>query len=92
MTERTRTKRGETPRARGPTSEIDLHDNTRKLLAALPPEEEQVLRMRLTGQTIGQAAKQLGMTNSQISKIKAKARRKLGYPPPVGGATEKRSG
>ncbi len=71
-------KRGEMRRAKGLKNEIDLDDNTRKVLATLLPEEEQVLRMRLTGHTVGQAAKQLGVTNSQIRRVEAKARRKLG--------------
>ncbi len=70
-------KRDKIPRRRGLKAQIDLGDNMRKVLAALLPEEEQVLRMRFTGHTLEQAAKQLGMTSAQITQIEAKALRKL---------------
>jgi RNA polymerase primary sigma factor len=59
----------------------NLGDVTRKVLATLPPREEQILRMRFgigqTDCTLEEVGKVFAVTRERIRQIEAKALRKL---------------
>ena len=60
----------------------NLGELTRKVLATLPPREEQILRMRFgigqkTDCTLGEVGKLFAVTRERIRQIEAKALRKL---------------
>ncbi len=60
----------------------NLSEQTRKVLATLPPREEQILRMRFgigqkTESTLEEVGKRFAVTRERIRQIEAKALRKL---------------
>ena len=60
----------------------NLSEQTRKVLATLPPREEQILRMRFgigqkTDSTLEEVGKRFAVTRERIRQIEAKALRKL---------------
>jgi RNA polymerase primary sigma factor len=60
----------------------NLGEQTRKVLATLPPREEQILRLRFgigqkTDYTLEEVGKQFAVTRERIRQIEAKALRKL---------------
>src|SRR5258708_34278251 len=61
----------------------NLGEQTRKVLATLPPREEQILRMRFgigqkTDSTLEDVGKRFAVSRERIRQIEAKALRKLG--------------
>jgi len=65
--------------------EMDLAQNTRKLLATLTPREEKVVRMRFgigdgIDRTLEQVGQEFHVTRERIRQIEAKALRKLRHP------------
>ena len=64
---------------------MNLQEQTRKVLATLTPREEKVLRMRFgiemsTDHTLEEVGKQFDVTRERIRQIEAKALRKLKHP------------
>jgi RNA polymerase primary sigma factor len=64
---------------------LNLRDQTRKVLASLTPREEQVLRMRFgidekTDHTLEEVGNRFAVTRERIRQIEAKALRKLRLP------------
>ncbi len=65
--------------------DMDLAEQTRKILATLTPREEKVLRMRFgigekTDCTLEEVGKDFNVTRERIRQIEAKALRKLRHP------------
>jgi RNA polymerase primary sigma factor len=65
--------------------EMDLAQNTRKLLATLTPREEKVVRMTFgiadgIDRTLEQVGQEFHVTRERIRQIEAKALRKLRHP------------
>jgi len=63
----------------------NLAENTRRVLATLPPREEQVLKMRFgigetTNHTLEEVGQDFAVTRERIRQIEAKALRKLRHP------------
>jgi RNA polymerase primary sigma factor len=64
---------------------VNLHDQTRKVLATLTPREEQVLRLRFgigerSDHTLEEVGTRFAVTRERIRQIEAKALRKLRHP------------
>jgi len=64
---------------------INLQEQTRKVLATLTPREEQVLRMRFgigekSDHTLEEVGQKFTVTRERIRQIEAKALRKLRHP------------
>jgi RNA polymerase primary sigma factor len=66
-------------------SNLNLSDQTKKVLATLTPREEQVLRLRFgigekSDHTLEEVGQQFAVTRERIRQIEAKALRKLRHP------------
>ncbi|MGI8560936.1 MAG: sigma-70 family RNA polymerase sigma factor, partial [Luteimonas sp.] len=67
------------------TTDINLSETVRDVLAGLTPREAKVLRMRFgidmnTDHTLEEVGKQFDVTRERIRQIEAKALRKLRHP------------
>jgi len=67
------------------TAHLDLSEQTRKILPALTPREEKILKMRFGidakgGHTLDEVGKVFDVTRERIRQIEAKALRKLRHP------------
>ena len=66
-------------------SNLNLSEQTKKVLATLTPREEQVLRLRFgigekSDHTLEEVGQQFSVTRERIRQIEAKALRKLRHP------------